>query len=172
MPTKRHVSTEDIAALDRQVPFAAQCQARGLTLAGADVFTLAPGSPTAICRAALTCLFWSPACPKARRRWPMKPSSSATGLRPLDMLARHEAGTFFMIFPTLRNWNGWQSTWAVLNACAHEKPLWISARAGLLGGQDARYMEIDSPYGELALTSPDGQRVHSLGWQSERPWRS
>jgi glyoxylase-like metal-dependent hydrolase (beta-lactamase superfamily II) len=59
---------------------------------------------------------------------------------------------------------------SVLDACAHEKPLWISCpRAGLLGGQDARYMEIDAPYGELALTSPDGQIVHSLDWQSERP---
>ena len=59
---------------------------------------------------------------------------------------------------------------AVLAACAHNQPLWISCpRAGLLGGQDARYMEHDAPYGELALTSPDGQRVHALDWQCERP---
>jgi hypothetical protein len=38
------------------------------------------------------------------------------------------------------------------------------ARAGSAGGQDARYMEHDSPYGELALTA-DGQIVHSLDWQ-------
>ena len=30
-------------------------------------------------------------------------------------------------------------------------------------------MEHDSPYGELALTSPDGQIVHTLDWQSEKP---
>jgi 8-oxo-dGTP pyrophosphatase MutT (NUDIX family) len=37
-----HVNTADIAALDRKAPFAAQCKARGLTLAGSDVFVLAP----------------------------------------------------------------------------------------------------------------------------------
>jgi recombination protein RecT len=30
-------------------------------------------------------------------------------------------------------------------------------------------MEHDSPYGELALTSPDGQIVHHLDWQSQHP---
>ena len=30
-------------------------------------------------------------------------------------------------------------------------------------------MEHDSPYGELALTSPDGQIVHTLDWQHEKP---
>ncbi|MDB5844547.1 MAG: beta-lactamase domain protein, partial [Polaromonas sp.] len=71
---------------------------------------------------------------------------------------------------TLERLQKYASVEAVLAACAHEKPLWISCpRAGLLGGQDARYMEHDSPYGELALTSPDGQIVHSLDWQCERP---
>ena len=30
-------------------------------------------------------------------------------------------------------------------------------------------MEHESPYGELALTSPDGQLVHHLDWQSDHP---
>ena len=36
-----HASAADIAALDRQAPFAPQCAARGLTLAGSEVFVLA-----------------------------------------------------------------------------------------------------------------------------------
>jgi hypothetical protein len=38
-------------------------------------------------------------------------------------------------------------------------------RAGLLKGADARYMEHETAYGELALVSPDGQIVHHLDWR-------
>ena len=170
----RHVSTEDIAALDRQAPFAAQCQARGLTLAGADVFTLAHwvtdrDLPRRFDVPFLVARMPEGQTPVADEAEQFEPS----WVRPLDALARHEAGTFFMIFPTLRTLERlakYASVEAVLSACAQEKPLWISCpRAGLLGGQDARYMEHDSPYGELALTSPDGQIVHALDWQSEHP---
>ena len=170
----RHVSTEDIAELDRKAPFAAQCQERGLTLAGADVFTLAHwvtdrDLPRRFDVPFLVARMPEGQTPLADEAEQFEPS----WVRPLDALARHEAGTFFMIFPTLRTLERlakYTSVEAVLSACAHEKPLWISCpRAGLLGGQDARYMEHDSPYGELALTSPDGQIVHSLDWQSEHP---
>jgi recombination protein RecT len=58
----------------------------------------------------------------------------------------------------------------VLAACAGEKPLWTSCpRAGLLGRKEARYMEHESPFGELALVCPDGQIVHALDWQAEQP---
>ena len=170
----RGVTDADLAGLDRQAPLAAQCQARGLVLAGAEVFTLA---------------HWVTDRDLPRRfdvpflvaRMPHGQTPVADGteqfepcwVRPLDALARHAAGHFFMIFPTLRTLERLQryaSVAAVLDACAHDKPLWISCpRAGLLGGQDARYMEMDAPYGELALTSPDGQRVHALDWQFERP---
>jgi glyoxylase-like metal-dependent hydrolase (beta-lactamase superfamily II) len=61
---------------------------------------------------------------------------------------------------------------AVLDACANraggEGPIWTSCpRAGRLAGQEARYMETESAFGELALVSPDGQIVHTLDWQSE-----
>jgi len=76
-----------------------------------------------------------------------------------------------MIFPTVRTLQrlaAYAKVDAVLQACAGEKPLWTSCpRAGLLGGQDARYMEGESPYGELALVCPDGQLLHTLDWQSE-----
>jgi len=170
----RHVTTEDIAALDRQAPFAAQCQECQLTLAGEDVFVLAHwvtdrDLPRRFDVPFLVARMPEGQTPVADETEQFEPS----WVRPADALARHEAGTFFMIFPTLRTLERLQqyvSVEAVLNACAHEKPLWISCpRAGLLGGQDARYMEHDSPYGELALTSPDGQIVHSLDWQSEQP---
>ena len=170
----RHVTTDDIAAMDRKAPFAAQCRQRGLMLAGGDVFTLAHwvtdrDLPRRFDVPFLVARMPEGQTPVADEAEQFEPS----WVRPADALARHEAGTFFMIFPTLRTLERlakYASVEAVLSACAHEKPLWISCpRAGLLGGQDARYMEHDSPYGELALTSPDGQLVHSLDWQCERP---
>ena len=170
----RHVTTEDIAALDRKIPFAAQCRECQLTLAGEDVFTLAHwvtdrDLPRRFDVPFLVARMPEGQLPVADETEQFEPS----WVRPADALARHEAGRFFMIFPTLRTLERLQhyaSVEAVLTACAHEKPLWISCpRAGLLGGQDARYMEHDLPYGELALTSPDGQIVHSLDWQSEKP---
>ncbi|WP_349280287.1 MBL fold metallo-hydrolase [Polaromonas hydrogenivorans] len=170
----RHVTTDDIAALDRQAPFAAQCRARGLMLAGADVFTLAHWITDRDLPRRFDVPFLVARMPEGQT--PVADESEQfepVWVRPADALARHEAGNFFMIFPTLRTLERLQkyaSVEAVLTACTHEKPLWISCpRAGLLGGQDARYMEHDSPYGELALTSPDGQIVHSLDWQSEQP---
>jgi recombination protein RecT len=94
-------------------------------------------------------------------------------IRPADALARHNAGNFFIIFPTIRTLErlqGYADVQAVLQACAAtENPLWTSCpRAGLLAGHEARYMEHEPPYGELTLVSPDGQIVHALDWQSEQ----
>jgi len=170
----RHASAEDVAALDRQAPFAAQCRARGLVLASAEVFTLAHwvtdrDLPRRFDVPFLVARMPEGQTPVADETEQFEP----VWVRPLDALARHAAGNFFMIFPTLRTLERlrhYDSAQAVLQACAHEKPLWISCpRAGLLGGQDARYMEHDAPYGELALTSPDGQIVHALDWQFEQP---
>ena len=170
----RHVATRDILALSRQAPFAAQCREHGLMLAGADVFTLAHwvtdrDLPRRFDVPFLVARMPEGQTPVADETEQFEP----VWVRPDHALARHEAGTFFMIFPTLRTLERlrhYASVEAVLAACAHEKPLWISCpRAGLLGGQDARYMEHDSPYGELALTSPDGQIVHALDWQCEHP---
>ena len=169
-----HATSLDIAAMDRDAHFADQCRERGLTLAGADVFTLAHwvtdrDLPRRFDVPFLVARMPEGQTPVADETEQFEPS----WVRPSDALARHEAGTFFMIFPTLRTLERLQrysSVQAVLAACTLEKPLWISCpRAGLLGGQDARYMEHDAPYGELALTSPDGQIVHALDWQSERP---
>jgi glyoxylase-like metal-dependent hydrolase (beta-lactamase superfamily II)/8-oxo-dGTP pyrophosphatase MutT (NUDIX family) len=89
-----------------------------------------------------------------------------------DALARHEAGKFFMIFPTIRTLQRlakYASVQAVLDACESGKPLWTSCpRAGLLNGVDSRYMEHEMPFGELALVSPDGQLVHHLDWRADQ----
>jgi recombination protein RecT len=57
----------------------------------------------------------------------------------------------------------------VLRDCASEQPLWTSCpRAGLMHGKEARLMEHESAYGELAMVSPYGQIAHELSWQHER----
>ena len=169
-----HATTEDIAALDRKAPFAAQCQARGLTLAGDQLFMLAHWVTDRDLPRRFDVPFLVARMPEGQH--PVADEAEQfepVWVRPADALAQHLAGSFFMIFPTIRTLERLQhyaSVDAVLTACACEKPLWISCpRAGLLGGQDARYMEHDSPYGELALTCPDGQIVHSLDWQTGKP---
>ncbi|MDB5742841.1 MAG: beta-lactamase domain protein [Polaromonas sp.] len=168
----RPATAQDIAALDRQAPFAPQCQAQGLTLAGADIFVLAHwvtdrDMPRRFDVPFLVARMPEGQTPAADEAEQFEPS----WVRPADALARHADGRFFMIFPTLRTLERLQhyaSVEAVLMACGHDQPLWTSCpRAGLLGGREARFMEHEPPYGELALTSPDGQLVHSLDWQSE-----
>ena len=165
----------DIAALDRSAPFAAQCQTLGLTLAAAEVFVLAHW----ITDRDLTRRFDVPFL-VARMPAGQTPVADETEqfepvwVRPADALARHSAGQFFMIFPTIRTLDrlqGYNCVDAVLQACAAtEQPLWTSCpRAGLLAGREMRYMEQDLPFGELALVCPDGQIVHTLDWQSEAP---
>jgi len=94
-------------------------------------------------------------------------------LSPAQALARHAADQLFILFPTVRTLErlrGYASVDAVLTASAHnEDPLWTSCpRAGLLQGRQVRYMEHESAYGELHLTSPDGQIVHTLDWQTSQ----
>jgi glyoxylase-like metal-dependent hydrolase (beta-lactamase superfamily II) len=95
-------------------------------------------------------------------------------VRPTDALARHATGDFFIIFPTIRTLERLQAyptVQAVLDACAiNDEPLFTSCpRAGLMNGHESRHMEHEPPFGELTLVCPDGQIVHELGWQTERP---
>ena len=171
----RPADQQDIAALDRSQPFAAQCKARNLLLAADSVYVLA---------------HWVTDRDLPRRfdvpflvaRMPTGQTPVADGqeqfepvwIRPADALARHTAGQFFIIFPTIRTLErlqGYDTVDAVLQACAAtEEPLWTSCpRAGLLAGREARYMEHEHPYGELALVCPDGQIEHHLDWQCEQP---
>jgi recombination protein RecT len=92
-------------------------------------------------------------------------------ISPSDALSRHEAGDFFMIFPTIRTLQrlaAYAKVDDVLQACASGRPLWTSCpRAGLMNGKEKRLMEHEAAYGELAMVSPYGQMVHELNWQHE-----
>lgn len=169
------VAHSQVQALDRQAPLFAQCAALGLRLAADQVFLLARwitdrdlprrfDVPFLVARMPLG---QQPVADEAEQFEPV-------WVRPADALSRHEAGQFFMIFPTIRTLErlqGFADVDAVLAACAAtEQPLWASCpRAGILGGREMRYMEHESPYGELELVSPDGQIVHTLDWQHQQP---
>ncbi|WP_198968961.1 MBL fold metallo-hydrolase [Xylophilus sp. ASV27] len=170
----RPAGAADIAALDRQAPFAPQCEAAGLVLAADTVYVLAHWVTDRDLARRFDVPFLVARMPDGQQ--PVADEAEQfepVWVRPADALARHAAGGFFMIFPTIRTLQrlaGYASVDAVLAACANEQPLWTSCpRAGLLHGKEARYMESDPPYGELALVCPDGQIVHELGWQHERP---
>ncbi len=170
----RPAGAQDIARLERHRPFIEQCRALGLTLAADQVYVLAhwitdrdlPRRFDVHFLVARMPADQSPVADEAEQFEPV-------WVRPTDALARHEAGNFFMIFPTIRTLERlaqFETTEAVLQACAGEQPLWTSCpRAGLLSGAEARYMEHDLPYGELALVSPDGHIVHHLDWRSDEP---
>ena len=171
----RTASTEDIAALDRSAPFAAQCAARGLTLMGDQVFVLAHwitdrDLPRRFDVPFLVARMPEGQTPVADEAEQFEP----VWISPAQALAQHAAGSFFIIFPTIRTLERLQAfatVDAVLSACAvNDEPLWTSCpRGGFLAGKEERYMEHEAPFGELALVSPDGQIVHALDWQSERP---
>jgi glyoxylase-like metal-dependent hydrolase (beta-lactamase superfamily II)/8-oxo-dGTP pyrophosphatase MutT (NUDIX family) len=164
----------EVDALDRQGDFGAQCAARGLTLAASDVYVLARwitdrDLPKRFDVPFLVARVPPGQIPVADETEQFEP----VWVRPFDALARHQAGTFFMIYPTivtLERLHGLATVDAVLQACAvSEEPLWTSCpRTGLLAGREARSMEHESAYGELALVCPDGQIVHPLDWQCEQ----
>jgi recombination protein RecT len=168
-------TAQDIALLDRSQPFAAQCAALGMKLAAEQVYVLAHwitdrDLPKRFDVPFLVALMPEGQTPVADESEQFEP----VWVRPADALKRHEAGDFFIIFPTIRTLQRltpFANVQAVLDACAlNDEPLWTSCpRAGWLAGKEERYMEHESPYGELALTSPDGQIVHHLDWQSDHP---
>lgn len=169
-----YATTADIASLDRKAPFAAQCKERGLTLAGDEVFVLAHWIADRDLSRRFDVPFLAARMPDGQS--PVADEAEQfepVWVRPADALARHAAGSFLIIFPTIRTLERLQhypSVDSVLAACASEIPLWTSCpRTGLLAGEEARYMEHEASYGELALTSPDGQIVHALDWQTARP---
>ncbi|MDP1529955.1 MBL fold metallo-hydrolase [Rhodoferax sp.] len=165
----------EIDAMDRQGELGAQCAARGLTLAASDMFVLARwitdrDLPKRFDVPFLVARVPPGQTPVADETEQFEP----VWVRPADALARHQAGSFFMIYPTIITLERLQklaTVDAVLQVCAvSEEPLWTSCpRTGLLAGREQRHMEHESAYGELALVCPDGQIVHPLDWQSEHP---
>lgn len=172
-PDGAHAGASDIQALDRRQPFFAQCQARGLVPAADEVWLLAHWMTDRDMPKRFDVPFLVARMPEGQE--PVADESEQfepVWVEPAQALARHEAGQMFMIFPTIRTLQRlrhYPDVDSVLRAC-QTGPLWTSCpRAGLLQGREARYMEHESPYGELKLTCPDGQIVHSLDWQTERP---
>jgi len=171
----RWATAEDIAALDRRAPFAAQCAARGLRLAADEVFMLAHWITDRDLSRRFDVPFLVARMPEGQE--PVADEAEQfepQWVRPADALARHAQGQFFIIFPTIRTLQRLQdhaSVQSVLDACAaHDEPLWTSCpRAGLLKGRESRHMEHEPPFGELALVCPDGQILHSLDWQHDMP---
>ncbi len=170
-----HLNTAQIAALNRQAPFAEQCAANGLTLSGAEVFVLARWITDRDLSRRFDVPFLVARMPEGQE--PVADESEQfepLWVRPADALARHAARQFFIIYPTIRTLERLQayaSVEEVLNACAvTDEPLFSSCpRAGLMNGHESRHMEHEPPFGELALVCPDGQIVHELSWQTERP---
>ncbi len=171
----RPADQTDIAALSRGAPFAAQCQAQGLLLAADEVFVLAHWITDRDLPRRFDVPFLVARMPQGQE--PVADESEQfepVWISPVDALTRHKAGDFFIIFPTIRTLErllSFTQVDEVLQACAAtEEPLWTSCpRAGWLAGREARYMEHESPFGELAMTSPDGQIMHTLDWQCEQP---
>jgi len=173
----RPANADDIAALDRKAPasaFAAQCQARGLQLAADQLFVLAHwitdrDLPRRFDVPFLVARMPEGQTPVADEKEQFEP----VWVRPADALRRHEEGNFFIIFPTIRTLERLQAfdtVDAVLQSFANEQPWFTSCpRAGWLAGKESRHMEHEPPFGELALTCPDGQMLHHLDWQTEQP---
>ncbi len=98
----------------------------------------------------------------------------AVWVQPQQAIERHRAGQFHIIFPTLRTLEHlvrYPDVQSLMQACsASEAPFWTSCpRAGMQSGREARFMEHEAAFGELALTCPDGHIAHHLDWQSEQP---
>ena len=165
---------QDVARLDRKSPLAAQCQTQQMRLAADQVYVLAHwitdrDLPRRFDVPFLVARMPENQTPVADEAEQFEP----VWVRPGDALARHKAGQFFIIFPTIRTLEKLQAYSQVndvLNACASEQPWFTSCpRAGLLHGHEERYMEHEGPFGELALTCPDGQIAHTLDWQTDHP---
>jgi recombination protein RecT len=170
----RWAENSDIAQIDRKKPFSAQCQDQGLTLAADQVFVLAHWITDRDLPRRFDVPFLVARMPEGQT--PVADESEQfepVWVRPIDALTRHEAGQFFIIFPTIRTLErlkGFACVDDVLQACAiNDEPLWTSCpRAGWLAGNEARYMEHEAPFGELALVTPDGQIHHHLDWQTDQ----
>ena len=170
----RWASAAEAQALDRNAPLLPQCAARGLRLAADQVYVLAHWTTDRDLPKRFDVPFLVARMPEGQH--PVADEAEQfepVWVRPADALARHKAGSFSIIFPTIRTLERLQAhatVESVLTACAHEQPLWTSCpRAGWLASTEARFMEHESPFGELALVCPDGQLLHALDWHHDRP---
>ncbi len=173
-PDGRMADASDVARLDRHAPLAEQCRRSGHRLAVDHVFYLAHWITDRDLSRRFDVPFLVARMPQGQT--PVADESEQfepVWVSPAEALQKHEAGQFFMIFPTIRTLErlkGYTSVESVLTACAQDQPWFVSCpRAGLKQGHESRHMEHEPPFGELALTCPDGQMAHELAWQHEHP---
>ena len=96
----RYPDTADIATLDRRAPFAEQCAARQLQLAGSEVFVLAHWVTDRDLQRRFDVPFLVARMPQGQT--PLADETEQfepSWVRPVEALARHASGNFFMIFP-------------------------------------------------------------------------
>src|SRR6218665_1156412 len=126
----RWADAQDAARLDRHAPLLPQCAAQGLTLAADQVFVLAHWTTDRDLPKRFDVPFLVARMPEGQE--PVADESEQfepCWVRPADALARHAAGSFEIIFPTIRTLQRLQAyatVDAVLAACASEQPLWTS----------------------------------------------
>ena len=174
-PDGRWATQTDVNTMSRQVDFAAQVAQCGLTLATDALHLLAHWVTDRDLPTRFEVPFFAARMPDGQT--PLADGVEqldAQWVRPADALARHAAGDFCMIFPTLitlQRLQQFDCVGAILHACAaDEAPLWTSCpRTGWLAGREQRFMEHDPAFGELALVCPDGQVAHTLDWQTRHP---
>ncbi len=177
-PDGTPADASDVAALDRVPPpgqsFASQCAARGLTLAADGLRHFArwiadPNNPKRFDTAFFVARMPGGQEPVADDREQFEP----VWVRPAEALARHRAGRFFMIFPTIRTLEllaAHASVDEVLAACAAESPLWHNeTRSATRAGEVVRLTSQDEGYGEVALIAPNGEAVPPLEFPVGQP---
>ncbi|MDM7462640.1 MAG: MBL fold metallo-hydrolase [Tepidimonas taiwanensis] len=173
--TGRWVAPDTVAALDRHAPLLPQCVARGLTLAADTLGWLARWITDRDLPIRFDVAFFvAPMPPGQTPIADDREQFEPVWITPTEALQRHAAGALPMVFPTVRtleHLRRYADSAALLAECArHRGPPWTSCpRAGWLHGQEARFMEHEAPYGELALTCPDGQLAHMLDWRHDAP---
>jgi glyoxylase-like metal-dependent hydrolase (beta-lactamase superfamily II)/8-oxo-dGTP pyrophosphatase MutT (NUDIX family) len=94
-------------------------------------------------------------------------------ISPKEALNQHKKGEFPMVYPTIKTLerlSAFSNAQALARAVSSNEP-WFSScpRGGFMGGREVRHMEGEGPFGELALTCPEGQVKHVLDWQSDQP---
>jgi recombination protein RecT len=167
------VTQAQIAQLNRQANFYTQMRENEFQLAAQDVYVLAHWITDRDMPKRFEVPFLVARMPEGQT--PVadeKEQFAPEWISPQDALTRHEAGDFFMIFPTIRTLQrlaAYAKVDDVLQACASGQPLWTSCpRAALIKGKEVRLMEHESAYGEIAMVSPYGQTAHELSWQHEQ----
>jgi recombination protein RecT len=167
------VTQAQVAQLDRHANFYTQMLANEFQLAALDVYLLAHWITDRDMPKRFEVPFLVARMPEGQT--PVaddKEQFAPEWIRVQDALSRHEAGDFFMIFPTIRTLKrlaAYAKVDDVLKACANGQPLWTSCpRAAHMKCKEVRLMEHEPAYGEIAMVSPYGQTAHELSWQHER----